>query len=100
MILSVTLSKPTSQVQSLLGKKYERVKIRFKGGTDTPYFAEFFTEKQSFHKNFSEGELEEFLNANIGRSFKNCVERTEDKEITFLTNKKEKTSRLEKALNS
>ena len=100
MILSVTLSKPTSQIQSLLGKKYERVKIRFKGGTDTPYFAEFFTEKQSFHKNFSEGELEEFLSANIGRSFKNCVERTEDKEITFLTNKKGKTSRLEKALNS
>ena len=99
MILSATLSKPTGQVEALLGKKYERVKIRFKGGTDKPYFAEFFTDKQSFHKNFSEGELEEFLSANIGSSFKNCVERTEDKEITFLTNKKGKTSRLEKPLN-
>lgn len=100
MILSVTLSKPTSQAQSLLGKKYERVKIRFKGGKDKPYFAEFFTQTQSFHKNFSEGELEEFLSANIGSSFKNCVERTEDKEITFLTNKKGSTRRLEKPLAS
>ncbi|MBO4546500.1 MAG: SAM-dependent methyltransferase, partial [Treponema sp.] len=99
MILSATLSKPTGQVEALLGKKYERVKIRFKGGTDKPYFAEFFTDKQSFHKNFSEGELEEFLSANVGPAFKNCVERTEDKEITFLTNKKGKTSRLEKPLN-
>lgn len=98
MILSATLSKPTGKVEEILGKNYQRVKIRFKGGTDSPYFAEFFTEKQSFHKNFSEAELEEFLNANIGRSFKNCVERTEDKEITFLANKRGEVRRLEKAL--
>jgi len=96
MILSVTLSKPTNRVQEILGKEYERVKIRFKGGSDKAYFAEFFTQKQSFHKNFSEAEVEDFLKKNIGLSFKNCVERTEDKEITFLTNKKGKTSRLEK----
>lgn len=100
MILSATLSKPTGQIEALLGKKYERVKIRFRGGTESPYFAEFFTDKQSFHKNFSEAELEEFLKLNIGASFKNCVERTEDKEITFLTNKKGKVSRLEKPLAS
>ena len=100
MILSATLSKPTGKVQEILGKKYERVKIRFKGGTESPYFAEFFTEKQSFHKNFSEAELEEFLRANIGQSFKNCVERTEDKEITFLANKRGEVRRLEKALAS
>lgn len=98
MILSATLSKPTGKVEEILGKNYQRVKIRFKGRTDSPYFAEFFTEKQSFHKNFSEAELEEFLNANIGRSFKNCVERTEDKEITFLANKRGEVRRLEKAL--
>ena len=98
MILSATLSKPASQVEAILGKKYERVKIRFKGGTEKPYFAEFFTQTQSFHKNFSEDELEEFLSANIGSSFKSCVERTEDKEITFLTNKKGQTRRLEKPL--
>lgn len=98
MILSATLSKPTGKVEEILGKNYQRVKIRFKGGADSPYFAEFFTEKQSFHKNFSEAELEEFLNANIGRSFKNCVERTEDKEITFLANKRGEVRRLEKAL--
>ena len=62
MILSATLSKPTGKVEEILGKNYQRVKIRFKGGADSPYFAEFFTEKQSFHKNFSEAELEEFLN--------------------------------------
>ena len=98
MILSATLSKPTGKVEEILGKKYERVKIRFKGGTASPYFAEFFTDKQSFHKNFSEAELEEFLRSNIGQSFKNCVERTEDKEITFLANKRGEVRRLEKAL--
>ncbi|MBQ7620434.1 MAG: hypothetical protein IJS51_09960, partial [Treponema sp.] len=98
MILSATLSKPTSQVEAILGKKYQRVKIRFKGGPVSPYFAEFFTQTQSFHKNFSQAELEEFLSANIGRSFKNCFERTEDKEITFLTNKRGEVKRLEKAL--
>ena len=100
MILSATLSKPTGKVQAILGKNYQRVKIRFKGGTESPYFAEFFTDKQSFHKNFSEAELEEFLRANIGQSFKNCVERTEDKEITFLANKRGEVRRLEKALAS
>lgn len=98
MILSATLSKPTSKVEEFLGKNYQRVKIRFKGGTDSPYFAEFFTEKQSFHKNFSQVELEEFLSANIGHSFKNCVERTEEKEITFLANKRGEVRRLEKSL--
>lgn len=98
MILSATLSKPTSQVEAILGKKYERVKIRFKGGPVSPYFAEFFTQTQSFHKNFTQAELEEFLSANIGRSFKNCVERTEEKEITFLANKRGEVKRLEKAL--
>ena len=98
MILSATLSKPTGKVEAILGKKYERVKIRFRGGAASPYFAEFFTDKQSFHKNFSEAELEEFLNANIGQSFKSCVERTEDKEITFLANKRGEVRRLEKAL--
>ena len=98
MILSATLSKPTSQVEAILGKKYERVKIRFKGGPVSPYFAEFFTQTQSFHKNFSQAELDEFLQKNIGHSFKNCVERTEDKEITFLANKRGEVRRLEKAL--
>lgn len=98
MILSATLSKPTSQVETILGKKYERVKIRFKGGPVSPYFAEFFTQTQSFHKNFSQAELDEFLQKNIGRSFKNCVERTEEKEITFLANKRGEVRRLEKAL--
>ncbi len=98
MILSATLSKPTSQVEAILGKKYERVKIRFKGGPVSPYFAEFFTQTQSFHKNFTQAELDEFLQKNIGRSFKNCVERTEEKEITFLANKRGEVRRLEKAL--
>ena len=98
MILSATLSKPTSQVEAILGKKYERVKIRFKGGPVSSYFAEFFTQTQSFHKNFTQAELDEFLQKNIGRSFKNCVERTEEKEITFLANKRGEVRRLEKAL--
>lgn len=38
------------------------------------------------------------MQKNIGHSFKNCVERTEDKEITFLANKRGEVKRLEKAL--
>lgn len=38
------------------------------------------------------------MQKNIGRSFKNCVERTEEKEITFLANKRGEVKRLEKAL--
>lgn len=60
--------------------------------------AEFFTEKQTFHKKLSVPQLTEFLQAHEGKTFLSCVERTEDSEITILANKKGKITRLTKPL--
>ena len=99
MILSVTLSNPTSRVEELLGKKYVRAKIRFNASSERPYYAEFFTKTQSFHKNWTQDELEKFLLANIGAAFCNCVERTEEKEIYFFSNKSGKVKKTERPLD-
>lgn len=102
MILSVTLSKPVKNISSILGDDYVRVKIKRNVSSgakaDEAYLAEFFTEKQVFHKKFSEESLGEFLGRNAGISFKVCVERTEDSEIQILANKKGKISWLEKKI--
>lgn len=103
MILSVTLSKPVKNISELLGENYVRVKIKRNVSSsakrEEAYFAEFFTEKQVFHKKFSEESLGEFLGRNAGISFKVCVERTEDSEIQILANKKGKISWIEKKLD-
>ncbi len=89
MILSVTLSKPSKNVQEILGKEYEKIKIKIKNSADgISYYAEMFTKTQAFHKHFSEKELEDFLLQNEGKSFKNCIKITETEEITSLANKK------------
>ena len=102
MILSVTLSKPVKNISSILGDDYVRVKIKRNVSSgakaDEAYLAEFFTEKQVFHKKFSEESLGEFLGRNAGISFKVCVERTEDSEIQILANKKGKISWLGKKI--
>ena len=91
MILSVTLSKPVNNIEESLGKPYTKIKIRAVNTSDgASYAAEMFTKTQVFHKKFSETELEDFLAANAGVTFKNCVKRTESEEITLLTNKKGK----------
>ena len=100
MIISASLSKPVSDIENILGKAYQKVKITAQSGAEgTFWFAEFFTEKQVFHRHFSESELNAFLAANAGKSFKNCVEKTESEEITILANKKGKITRLTKKLN-
>lgn len=97
MILSVTLSKPVSNIAEILDKPYEKIKIRIENSAGkTSYFAEMFTKTQVFHKHFSEQELEDFLNLNAGTTFKNCVKRTETQEITILGNKKGKITTLTK----
>jgi hypothetical protein len=106
MIYSVTLSKPVKNIESILGQPYKRVKIKLStsshaDGTEGDfYMAEFFTEKQTFHKKLSASELDEFLQAHEGKTFLSCVERTEDSEITILANKKGKITRLTKTLSS
>ena len=64
------------------------------------YFAEFFTATQTFHKNFSLQEAEIFLQENIGKTFRNCTERTEREEIIFMTSKKGKITRIAKPLKN
>ena len=130
MIIFATLSKPTAQVEKILGRKYERVKIKLnsdfnfsaekisqneiqlsknfrneisykKNSRDEKiYFVEFFTATQTFHKNFSLQEAEFFLQENIGKTFRNCTERTEREEIVFMTSKKGKVTRIAKKLKN
>ena len=101
MILSVTLSKPVNNIEETLGKPYTKIKIRAVNTADgASYAAEMFTKTQVFHKKFSEAELDDFLSANAGVTFKNCVKRTESEEITLLTNKKGKVTELKKKLDN
>ena len=101
MILSVTLSKPVNNIEESLGKPYTKIKIRAVNTADgASYAAEMFTKTQVFHKKFSEAELKDFLTANAGVTFKNCVKRTESEEITLLTNKKGKVTELKKKLDT
>ena len=101
MILSVTLSKPAGNIEELLGKPYTKIKIRAVNSADgASYAAEMFTKTQVFHKKLNEAELDDFLTANIGVTFKNCVKRTDTEEITLLTNKKGKTTELKKKIDN
>ena len=101
MILSVTLSKATSEVKTQLGNSYEKIKIKYENSANgASYFMEMFTKTQVFHKHLSQEELEEFLTKCQGKLFKNCVERTENEEITILANKKGKITRLSKKIDS
>ena len=99
MILSATLSKPAKNVEELLGRPYEKIKIKIEnGGGEVSYFAQMFTKTQVFHKHLNEKELDDFLEANAGITFKNCIEQTEAEEISIMANKKGKITRLSKAL--
>lgn len=103
MILSVTFSKPVRNISEILGEDYTRVKIKLltaslAASKNENYFAEFYTEKQVFHKKMSEAELKEFIDTHAGTTFKNVVERTESEEITILANKKGKITELRKQL--
>ena len=101
MILSVTLSKATSEVKTQLGNSYEKIKIKYENSANgASYFMEMFTKTQVFHKHLSQEELEDFLTKYEGKLFKNCVERTENEEITILANKKGKITRLSKKIES
>ena len=99
MIISVTLSKATGEVEKKLGKEYQKIKIRaVNAANGASYAVEMFTKTQVFHRKFTESELEEFLKQNSGVTFKNVVTRTDTEEITLLTNKKGKTTELRKKL--
>ena len=61
---------------------------------------EAFTEKQAFHEQKTEEELTSFIDEHAGKSFKNCVIRTESEEITYLSNKKGHITRLVKKIEN
>ena len=100
MILSATFSKPAPSAAEVLGKDYKKIKIRIENSSGkTGYFAEMFTEKQVFHRHLTVEELEDFVKAHAGTTFRNCVERTDREEITILGNKKGKITRICKKLD-
>ena len=100
MIYAASFSKATPLAEKALGKPYLKIKIKLETSSSehTSYFAEMFTEKQVFHKRLTEAELIGFVEQNAGITFKNCVVRTEEKEITYLANKKGKITKLERKL--
>lgn len=99
MLLSITFSKPGSDVEEKLGRAYKKIKIKIENSDGKPgYFAEFFTEKQVFHKHFTEEELDLFIKEHSGKTFRNCIERTDSEEITILANKKGKITKIVKKL--
>lgn len=101
MLISVTLSKPAADVEKVLGKPYEKIKIKAENSSSgLSYFAEMFTKTQVFHQHFTEEEVQAFLEKNAGITFKNCVKRTDSEEITILANKKGKITQLKKSLNT
>lgn len=98
MILSVTFSKPTAQVESVLGKPYTKIRIRLRNNSDV-YEAELFTEKQSFQKTMTVSEVEDFVSKNAGTLFKNVTEKTESEEITVLANRHGEIKTLRKKIS-
>ena len=99
MLISVTLSKQNSNVEEELGKAFEKIKIKIENSAQgTGYFAEMFTKTQVFHQHFTEAQLQDFLEKHAGKTFKNCVERSDTSEITIMANKKGKITRLERPL--
>ena len=101
MILNITFSKPVSNIEEKLGRTYKKIKISVENKDGkTGYFAQMFTEKQVFHKHFSEKEVDDFIKLHAGTTFKNCIERTDSEEITILANKKGKITRIAKKLDT
>lgn len=100
MLISVTFSKPTKIVEQSLGKNYKKIKIILNSSSIAKqYFAQFFTDTQVFHKTFSLDELNSFIEQNAGITFKSCIQKFTDKEISLLANKKGKITKLEKKLS-
>ena len=62
MIISATFSKPVKNIQDILGRPYLRMKIRAANNSNsTSYMVEAFTEKQAFHEQKTEAELNTFI---------------------------------------
>lgn len=100
MIISATFSKPTKLVQEKFNREYLRIRIKLNTSSqsDKKYSVEYFTEKQAFHSQLEESEIETFIKENAGITFKSCVYKTQTEEITILANKKGEITTLRKKL--
>ncbi|MGP1368071.1 MAG: class I SAM-dependent methyltransferase [Treponema sp.] len=99
MVISVTFSKPAPQCAQEFDRDYLRIKIKAAGNASGEmYLAEFFTKTQVFHEKLTAAALDLFIEKHGGKTFKNCVIRTEDEEITILANKRGKITRLSKKI--
>ncbi|MBO4319853.1 MAG: SAM-dependent methyltransferase [Treponema sp.] len=97
MILQAVFSRPSSRAGEVLDKPY--IKIRaWKDAVSPFYHAEFYTKTQVFHKKFTIEEFNSFLKENAGTTFRTVVERTEDKEITVMSNRHGEIRTVEKKL--
>ena len=100
MIISATFSKPTKLVQEKFNREYLRIRIKLNTSSQSEkkYSVEYFTEKQAFHSQLEESEIETFINENAGITFKSCVYKTQSEEITILANKKGEITTLRKKI--
>lgn len=99
MILSATFSRPAKDVAERLGREYVRVKVRpLASAGEGGYFAEFFTERQAFHRRLSEAELVGFVESHAGTTFRSCVVRTESTETQIMASRKGKITRIERSV--
>lgn len=102
MIISATFSKPTKLCQEKFNRNYLRIRIKLNTSSQSQkkYAVEYFTEKQAFHSQMEESEIESFIKENAGITFKNCVYKTQTEEVTILANKKGEITKLAKKLNN
>lgn len=106
MIFSVTFSKPSKNILNYFDKDYLRIKAKLVTSSPSAksskalYLVEFYTQKQVFHERFSEEELLKFIDQHGGKSFKNCIIRTDSEEISILANKKGEITQLKKNIKS
>lgn len=102
MIISATFSKPTKLCQEKFNRNYLRIRIKLNTSSQSQkkYAVEYFTEKQAFHSQMEESEIESFIKENAGITFKNCVYKTQTEEVTILANKKGEITKLSKKLKN
>lgn len=100
MIISCTFSKPSKNIEEILGRPYQRIKAQAANNSNkTLYYVEKFTKTQAFHEQKTEEELAEFIEKHAGKTFKNCIVRTESEEISYLGNKKDSVTKLSRKIN-
>ena len=79
MIISVTLSKPVKNIEEILGRPYQRIKIRAANNSNTTsYMTELFTQKQAFHEQKSEQELNDFIEKHDPELFERIKKQVKD----------------------